>query len=160
MTEINTVKLKSVLSECESHILRLESASRKLESYFPLNEDAFKCLNEDLVTLIDQLIYRFTKLQDTIGQRLFPVLYSILENDNSPRPFIDTLNYLEKLEIIKSAEDWQLLRNLRNNLAHDYPESIKQTVDTLNILYTYWHYLEDMYKSSKKYLLHKYPEKI
>jgi len=156
MTELNAAKLKSVFGECESHIQRLGSASRKLEYYFPLNEDKFVSLSEDTVTIIDQLIYRFTKLQDAIGQRLFPVLYTILENDSSPRPFIDTLNYLEKIRIIKSAENWQMLRNLRNNLAHDYPESIKQTVETLNILHTYWHFLDDMYMTSKKYISDKY----
>lgn len=152
MMEINSVKLNSVFKECESHIQKLNSACKKLEKNFPLVVDIFGDLEENTVVLIDQLIYRFTKLQDAIGHRLFPVIFTILESDSDPRPFIDILNYLEKIKIIESAEEWQMLRNLRNNLAHDYPESLKQTVDTLNILYTKWRILEDMYHSSGNYL--------
>ena len=152
MMEINSVKLNSVFKECESHVQKLNSACKKLEKVFPLVLDIFGDLEENTVVLIDQLIYRFTKLQDAIGHRLFPVIFTVLESDSDPRPFIDILNYLEKIKIIESVEEWQMLRNLRNNLAHDYPESIKQTVDTLNILYTKWRILEDMYHSSENYL--------
>jgi uncharacterized protein with HEPN domain len=44
-------------------------------------------------------------------------------------------NRLEKLKIMDSADEWQFFRNLRNNLAHDYPESLAQTVETLNLLH-------------------------
>jgi len=117
-----------------------------------LDVNSFLDMEDETVVLIDQLIYRFSKLQDAIGYRLFPLLYTILENNSEPRPFIDILNYLEKLKIIDSAEEWQFLRNLRNNLAHDYPESVKQTVETLNILYKKWDALKIMYISAKNYL--------
>jgi len=58
----------------------------------------------------------------------------------------------ETVVLIDSAEEWQFLRNLRNNLAHDYPESVKQTVETLNILYKKWDALKIMYISTKNYL--------
>jgi hypothetical protein len=58
-----------------------------------------------------------------------------LEGDSTPKPFLDILNRFEKLSIITSADDWQFFRNLRDNLAHDYPESLVQTVETLNLLY-------------------------
>ena len=152
MTEINKSKLESVFSECKSHIKRLNSAELKLLDFFPLSKTNFINLNEETVVVLDQFIYRFTKLQDAIGRRLFPVVYVILESDESPRPFLDILNYLEKLKIIKSADNWQILRNLRNNLAHDYPESVQQTVNTLNLLYKKWHNLEEMFLSTEKYL--------
>ena len=69
-----------------------------------------------------------------MGNRLFPSLYRLIEADSTPRPFLDLINRLEKLGAIKNVEEWQFFRNLRNNLAHDYPESLEQTVDTLNIL--------------------------
>jgi hypothetical protein len=58
-----------------------------------------------------------------------------LEGDSTPKPFLDILNRFEKLSIITSVDDWQFFRNLRDNLAHDYPESLVQTVETLNLLY-------------------------
>lgn len=42
---------------------------------------------------------------------------------------------------------WQFFRNRRNNLAHDYPESMAQTIETLNILYQEIHVLKEMYRS-------------
>jgi len=152
MTEIEKAKIHSVFKECSSHVKRLQTASFRLEGYFPLLTNNFQDLDDETVLLIDQLIYRFTKLQDAIGHRLFPVIYSVLEGDDTPRPFLDTLHYLEKINIIESVEDWQMLRNLRNNLAHDYPDSVRQTMDTLNILYTTWPLLKKMYLSAEKYL--------
>lgn len=95
----------------------------------------FKRFSESEIEHIDQFIYRFSKMQDSMGTRLIPALYSWLEGDSTPKPFLDILNRFEKLSIIKSVDNWQLFRNLRNNLAYDYPESLAQTVATLNLLY-------------------------
>jgi len=94
----------------------------------------FQSLDDTLIEHIDQFIYRFSKMQDSMGRRLLPALYSYLESDTSVKPFLDILNRLEKIGVITSGKDWQFFRNLRNNLAHDYPAGIQQTVDTLNIL--------------------------
>ncbi len=107
---------------------------------------------EQKVSFCRGVIYRFTKLQDAIGHRHFPVFYSVLEGNDTPRPFLDTLHYLEKIGIIESVEDWQMLRNLRNNLARNYPKSVRQTVGTLNILYTEWPLLKRMYVFAENYL--------
>ena len=44
--------------------------SSRIGEYFPINLDSFKCLEENQIEHIDQFIYRFTKLQDSIGLRL------------------------------------------------------------------------------------------
>lgn len=44
---------------------------------------------------------RRTKLQESIGGRLFKAVLLFLEEDVVNRPFIDILNRLEQLEILK-----------------------------------------------------------
>lgn len=66
-----------------------------------------------------------------------PALYSLLEDDPSPRPFL-ALARLEQLGVIASVASWQRFRDLRNHLSHDYPESMEQTADRINELLARW----------------------
>lgn len=147
MDDIHTafLTLQSSVHECDSHILRLQRGQALLNNFFPLSKTIMEHASEDQIEHIDQFIYRFMKLQDSLGTRLLPSLYTILEQNTQPRPFLDMLNRLEQLEVLPSAADWQFFRNLRNNLAHDYPETIEQTVLTLNILHSHWPKLHDFY---------------
>ncbi|GAB6089132.1 hypothetical protein [Spirochaeta dissipatitropha] len=147
MDDIQTalLTLRSSVQECDSHILRLQRGQALLSSFFPLSKVIMAQTSEDQIEHIDQFIYRFMKLQDSLGTRLLPSLYTILEQNTQPRPFLDMLNRLEQLGVLPSAADWQFFRNLRNNLAHDYPETIEQTVLTLNTLHSHWHKLHDFY---------------
>lgn len=133
-TEIRNT-IESSISESKSHLQKIERSRGLLKELFPVNVQAYTGFSEDQIEHIDQFIYRFTKMQDSMGMRLIPSLYTWLEDDNKPRPFLDILNRFEKLGIIKSVEDWQFFRNLRNSLSHDYPETIAQTVETLNLLF-------------------------
>ncbi len=127
--------VESAIKENEAHRLKIKRSRELLKDVFPIDVGSFEALSEEEIEHIDQFIYRFTKMQDSLGIRLIPCLYSWLEGDTTPKPFLDILNRLEKMRVIDSVENWQFFRNLRNNLAHDYPESLSQTVETLNLLY-------------------------
>jgi hypothetical protein len=127
--------IESSLRECASHRKWVNHAREKLAARFPLSPASLEHLGEHEVELLDQMIYRFTKLQDSMARRLLPSLYELLEGPSGPTPFLDILNRLEALRVVPSVRQWQLFRNLRNNLAHDYPESTGQTAATLNQLY-------------------------
>ena len=135
MTDETEKTIESAIKENDSHQKRIERAVGLLKAAFPADISSFQGLTEEEIEHMDQFIYRFSKMQDSLGTRLIPALYSWLEGNPAPRPFLDILNRLEKLKIIESVNDWQFFRNLRNNLAHDYPESLAQTVETLNLLY-------------------------
>lgn len=76
-------KLTDNLTESYKHLLRLENAFRALNSYchFPMTMDDFKKVIESVEHLAysDQIIYRFSKLQDCMGAKLFK---SVLDNPN------------------------------------------------------------------------------
>ena len=65
-------KLASALVECELHIKRLDFALSRLNSVIPITEAGWRQLDDDTVANIDQLLFRFGKLQDAMGRRLFP----------------------------------------------------------------------------------------
>lgn len=88
----------------------------------PMTASALRLLNDEAVQDWDQFILRFTKLQDTMGARLFPALLDYLQEPYEDRPMLDKLHRLEKLGFIPKLEDWQSLRVIRNRFAHDYPE--------------------------------------
>jgi len=79
-------------------------------------------MDDEAVQDWDQLILRFTKLQDTMGTRLFPATLDALEEAYEDRPMIDKLHRLEKLGYLSNVQQWNELRVIRNRFAHDYPE--------------------------------------
>lgn len=145
--------IQSAIKENDTHLQRLTRSKKLLCEFFPLTAETFSDLTELEIEHIDQFVYRFSKLQDSMGTRLLPSIYTWLEDDNRPIPFLNVLNRLEKLRLIADVGKWQFFRNLRNNLAHDYPESLDQTVETLNLLHMEIGSLESMYKDIRDYWL-------
>jgi hypothetical protein len=128
-------KLMETFEICEIHLKRMEFARSRVEGLIPLTPDNYYKLDEESVSFIDQYIFRFSKLQDIVGVRLFPLTLESLAEPVSDKPFIDILNRLEKLRIINSALDWIKLRKIRNDVTHDYPALISEKIDGINILF-------------------------
>ena len=60
--------LISVIEECRKHQGRLEYAYNKLLPKVPFTANEY--LTDEVVASLDQYIFRFSKLQDTIGEKL------------------------------------------------------------------------------------------
>ena len=154
-TRIKTAE--SAVGECASHLDKLQDSEQYLQRLHPFTSQTFERISKDEVLYLDQFLYRFTKLQDSMARRLLPSLYVLLEADTEPKPFLDVLNRLEQLNVISSVAAWQRFRNLRNNLAHDYPENLQQTADAVNELLEHWHDLEAMYISARTVYRSRFP---
>ena len=63
---------------------------------------------------------RFGRLQDTVGDKLLPLLLTAL--GEKPSAAIDNLDRAERFGLIKSADEWMTMRNLRNQMVHEYIE--------------------------------------
>ncbi len=98
------MKIELIFEEIKLHVKRIELLLPDIESWFPLSYEDFD--NIEKVKTIDSFIYRFIKVQDKIGEKLFPALLSSLQEYDRGMPFIDILNKLEKLRILPSADDW------------------------------------------------------
>ena len=112
-----------------------------------MTSESIDLLTDEQVQDIDQFILRYTKLQDTMGTRLFTSILNYLYEPVDNRPMLDVLHRLEKLGLIDSIVMWQEVRLVRNHFAHDYandPEknaaqwiiAFESTLDLYNMLNT------------------------
>ena len=72
----------------------------------------------DLAERTDAFVARFGRLQDTLADKLLPVLLDWLAEPVGPA--IDNLNRAERLGWIHSVEVWIEVRRLRNRMIHEY----------------------------------------
>lgn len=112
--------LKTALWEADRHLQVLESA---LNDWYqaPAANMAELEMNQERLRILDQLLFRLTKLQDTMGQRLIPSTLAALFEPCEEWPMIDRLNRLEKLGFL-DVDAWLRWRETRNRLAHEYPD--------------------------------------
>lgn len=76
----------------------------------------------DLAERVEAFVGRFGRLQDTVGDKLLPVLLVAL--GETPAAAIDNLDRAERLGLIVSADEWMTMRKLRNQMVHEYVEDL------------------------------------
>jgi hypothetical protein len=96
-----------------------------------LNEDDYTHLNKSDRRLLDQFAYRYTRLQDDMGVKLVPAVLKALGEDVSPMSALDRFAWLEQLGWLDSADEWQTLRQIRNQFAHDHPDNSLERFERL-----------------------------
>ncbi len=151
MSDYKALKLLGALAECTRHSQRMLSAHKKVAPIFPLDVNRYRTLTDDEIEHLDQMIYRFSKMQDSIGERLFKAVLIFLEEDIKNKPFLDILNKLEQLEVIPSKDEWLRLRKLRNELAHEYSNEDEENVAVLNMLVGEIKAINSIYSGVKNY---------
>jgi len=136
-TLIYRQKIEQNLAESKKHLKRVNDAFSQIKKKYkiPLDKEDYQKIQKDLSALAysDQIIYRFSKLQDSMGAKLFKSTL-LFQGENINKPFLDILNTLEKMEII-NVDDWFEIRDLRNEIAHEYDENSNLTADIINMIY-------------------------
>jgi hypothetical protein len=136
-TVIYTQKLNDNLQESYKHLKRLNEAFGELNKIYSVpfdTKDYQKILkNVNHLAFSDQIIYRFSKLQDCMGAKLFKSIL-LYQGENVDKPFLDILNQLEKMDII-SVDEWFEIRDLRNEISHDYGDNEQEAINILNMIY-------------------------
>lgn len=133
MNELET-KLAVVLYECTQHKKAVLNAYDQIMHLLPLTVERYESLEADQAVYIDQFLYRFAKLQDSMGEKLFGTLLYLLGEDFANKPFIDMLNRLEKLGLL-TKDEWLKLRSIRNDVAHEYAFFKEELVASLNEIF-------------------------
>lgn len=145
------IKWKKYLHECDKHLFWIEESFSEVENIFPLSSKKYQALDGHAIKNIDQYLFRFSKLQDTMGEKLFRLIVQDFIENIDRMTFIDILNQLEKIEILENTEDWKVLRNIRNNISHQYDDDPEEMADALNKIFAQKEILIEIYKSIKKY---------
>lgn len=113
----------NLLSELKRDLVDLEFAVEGLKMSFK------KCssigiknqYNFEEQESFDSLSSKFARTSDIYTQRILKTIFLLLREN--PKSFIDRANLAEKLEIIPSADSLIMIRDLRNEIVHEYVSS-------------------------------------
>ena len=100
--------LRYSFSKCNS----IEEAG----SYNLKNQESFEALTS-----------RFARTSDILTQKVLKTMFALIQEN--PKTFLDAANLLEKIEIVDHADDLLNIRELRNQIAHEY------VMDDLHVLF-------------------------
>lgn len=116
----------------QKHLHRLQYAYTKIAPLFPLDAEKYTQLSDEEIAYIDQYLFRFAKLQDVMGQKIFRYLLLYVGEDVDYKPFMDILNRMEKLELLEDAKQWIKLREIRNEISHQYDDDPEEMSVAIN----------------------------
>ncbi len=116
-------KRKLLVAQLDEHLAMLDksvialaysydkcSAIGEKEEYDLTEQESFEALTS-----------RFARASDILTQKVFKTLFILLQENI--KTIIDAANFLEKLEIIETADNLLNIREIRNQIAHEYVES-------------------------------------
>jgi len=146
---------KEKLYECQRHVEKITVSRNHLSPFMPLSVESYLNLNDIDMSFIDQLIFRFSKLQDSMGEKIFPFILDLSKEDVKKKTFIDILNRLEELEVVDKAE-WLKLREIRNDIAHEYSFNTDEVVDSIIAIYKASDELIGIYKTTYDFCKSKF----
>ncbi len=92
---------------------------------------------------------RFSAIQDFLGAKIFSLLLEVAGIDGSKMS--EVLYNIEKEQIIDSLDNWIELREIRNELEHDYPEELKEALEDLKFCIDNFHKIESYYLNALKF---------
>jgi len=142
--------IKENIQIANLHLNRLKKASQEIKEKKLLEN--FDMDDFETVKVIDTFIFRFIKLQDYLGQKLFRRFLEEIGELYENMSFIDILDKLERLEIISLSEEWIEIRKLRNKLTHEYPDEIEEMKKEIEIAINKIPVLEEAIENLENFL--------
>ena len=142
-------RLKFYFSEAKKHIEKIENAREVLSSAMPLSFNEFEKLDEQKQDKLDIMAFRFSKLQDLLGDKIFRLILEY-SGFNATKPFIELLSELEK-ENLLNVDKWIELREARNKISHEYPDNEDKMMDSINFIYKNLSYMIELNYKLEEY---------
>ncbi len=141
--KLNIKLLSEEIDMLEKAIQTLKLSVNKCLAIYNKNDYSF----EDLESF-DSLTSKFSRASDLYTQKIIRTIWILLHEPFVP--FIDMLNQAEKLSIIYSADQLFEIRDLRNQITHEYlPDAITELVpDVLENAIL----LEKNFKTTKQFI--------
>jgi hypothetical protein len=146
------------LGECSLHVEVLADALAEAHKWLPFTAGTVQHITKEQLRILDQIAYRFTKLQDTMGQKVLPTILDLAQEPIAPdATFAEKLNWLERMGALPSAEEWKKLRVARNAIAHEYPDDRDLRASAINRFFDGAMQLKTLYEFVSRYLLAHFP---
>jgi predicted nucleotidyltransferase len=156
LMNIEQTKINKYIKECEKHQLWIVESFNEIQNIFPLSGKRYTQLNTMEIKNIDQFLFRFLKMQDTIGEKLFRLIVEDFVEDTREMTFIDILNRLEKIGILDSTQEWKNLRKARNDISHQYDDEAEEMAEAINRIFAQKNILLEIFRNIKKYYTKKF----
>ncbi len=116
-----TLRLKFLVRVVRKECRHLVTTDQRLfGGAFTLAQASQLETDPDLAERVEAFVGRFGRLQDTVGDKLLPLLLTALGEKTGAA--IDNLDRAERLVLIHSTDEWISMRNLRNQMVHEYVE--------------------------------------
>ena len=144
-------KLALHLEESSVHITRLRDVLEDLKKLYPLTIERFCCLSLLEKDKLDVLAFRFAKLQDLLGTKIFREYLSVLQYPVEDKNFLEILKELDKEQIL-NIDLWGEFRGVRNAISHDYPSEEDEKVEAINYLIEHIEELMHITQNIKEHL--------
>ncbi len=103
----------------------------------------FSTLKPEQRAILEAYLKRFSSMQDYLGAKVFPIVLDIAGIGS--QKMSEVLYQVEKEQIIDSLEEWILLREIRNELEHEYPDELQEALDDLRFCIESFSKLEQYY---------------
>jgi hypothetical protein len=127
------------MSEALSHLLSairqmMQSADIDYALLCQQKIDSDWFAHYDQQRIVNSFLFNYIKVQDKIGSKLFRlVLQHWREDETDAITMLDILHRFERLNIIESVEEWDMLREIRNAITHEYPEETQTRIDNIQL---------------------------
>ena len=145
--------LNETIEAVNINIKRARADFEEIRSWGNLTPEIFE--NNEKRRAVDSFIFRFTKIQDLIGEKLFKEILDKVGEFRRNMSFTDILDKAEKLEIIDSADKWSNFRELRNSLSHEYPSNEAEIIKDIKLALDYFMDISRTYENISKYIKSK-----
>jgi len=149
--------LRQTYTLCSTHLDALKDALQDLDLRELTAPDLGNLSRQDR-RLLDQFAYRYTRLQDDMGARLFPSVLRALGENIPAMSMLDRLDRMEQLGWLPAADEWADLRRIRNEFTHEYPESAIDRFERLDLALKSAHRLVEIIESVGEKIIQRFPE--
>jgi len=148
-------KLKSYLNFLDESIEILKKLREKYQIIYtlPIKTNYLSDTFEEKIDF-DSIAYRFSKIQSTLGEKVFKETLEEIGYNTQDKNFLEILNLLVKNNILddEDIKKWKNLRKIRNELNHTYPDEKEEIVDAINEIFETIDFFEKIVTNIKRLL--------
>jgi len=151
MNRINKKEiLKKRLKKAESHYVALRDYKALIDkmqnSMSVFESHVYVDLMTEQKAVLDAYLKRFSSIQDFLGAKVFPLMLDVA--GLSITKMSEVLSEVEREGIIDSISNWIELRDVKNELEHDYPDELEDALEDLKFCVECFYKIESYYKNS------------
>ncbi|NOQ29778.1 MAG: hypothetical protein GQ570_01515 [Helicobacteraceae bacterium] len=141
--------INDIIKKVELHKKRAKAALNEIQTWTTLDCEIFE--NFEKVKTVDSFIYRFIKLQDIMGEKLFKTFLDEIGEYKDDMSLLDILDKLEKFNILDNPIRWMEYRKLRNKLTHEYPNNEEDVIEGIALAIEVFNEIEIIFNNIIKY---------